>query len=439
MIPTTASTIQAGTLPPHHAVNNSPLPFKSTGIVQAVRDFMNLGINSLPLPYSKKAPNLKDWPNFRPDPASLDKQFLEPCNLGVLLGKASNHLVDVDCDWTEAGQLASHLLPSSWTFGRITEVSQEMECRHVLYRCEGIRTCHFDAPKSAAAAAVSLRIIEILAEGAQVVVPPSVHTTGQPITWIHSPKDCPLIEVSAQDLHQLVAIIAGAALLARLWPTLRGNRHSVAVALAGACFHARWPREKSNRILEALLTVAADEEPKDRLRAVRDTYDRAEAGAEVTGLPTLKKIIGSDVVECLAEWWGIGTNTAKVRLATYDLLQEQQNLRGGDIRFTARETGGMPPATSLSESWPELIPFGTDTTLSPNKSAVYPIDALGPILGPAVKALEARQQVPTALAAQSCLAAAVCVAQQLFDVQGAMLESGVLVGADGTWKAAHRC
>ena len=46
----------------------------------------------------------------------------------------------------------------------------------------------------------------------------------------------------------------------------------------------------------------------------------------------------------------------------------------------------------------------------------YPLDALGPLLGPAARGLEELQQVPAALAVQSVLAAAATVVQSRYDV-----------------------
>jgi Protein of unknown function (DUF3987) len=54
---------------------------------------------------------------------------------------------------------------------------------------------------------------------------------------------------------------------------------------------------------------------------------------------------------------------------------------------------------------------------SPKTPKPYPIDALGPILAPAAKAIASKVQVPNSMAAQSVLAAGSLVACRLADVR----------------------
>jgi len=377
-------------------------------IAKAAQEFLDRGLVPLPLAAASKQPLMKRWPDYRPDLARRDQDFRANANIGLILGQPSGYLVDVDSDWPEAGKLLPDFLPASWTFGRLGD-DGEMLVRHRLFRSIGSKTLTFDAPVTGGQS-TNRRIIEILADGRQVMVPPSVHPSGQEVQWIISPEQVELAEISAEILRKQVSHLAGAALLARQWRTLHGTRHQTAAALAGACCYAGWDPETTERLLTATFKLADDEELPDRLRVVADTLDRAVAGTSVTGLPTLAGLIGQPIVDCLARWWGLGMGIrADVNSFT--------DLTASEIRLPSPSDYLHPPSLTAGASWwPELLPFDTDEGIQAPMADPYPVDALGPVLGPAVQALVRRQQVPVPLAAQSCLAAAVCVVQMFFDV-----------------------
>ncbi len=378
-------------------------------IAQAAQEFLDRGFAPLPLAKASKQPLLKRWPDYRPDPARLDQDFPPTANIGLLLGQPSGHLVDVDCDWPEAGALLPAFLPISWTFGRPGDDGQ-LIVRHRLFRCAGAGTLIFDAPATQKPGP-KRRIVEILADGHQVMVPPSVHPGGQQVQWIISPAQVELAEVSAETLCRQVAHLAGAALLARSWGSLHGSRHQAAAALAGACRYAGWDRETTKGVFKAIFEMAGDEEVHDRLRVMADTWKAASAGKNVTGLPTLAGLLGEPLVDRLAQWWGLGT------AANRPSVQGFSELSATEIRLpSAPDHPSRLTAEAGASWWPELIPFDTAEVIQAPTADPYPVDALGPVLGPAVQALVRRQQVPVPLAAQSCLAAAVSVVQMFFDV-----------------------
>ena len=231
----------------------APLP----PIAQAAADLVQLGIVPLRVKHACKASTATAWQTTRlPSLDDVRRQFAGPCNLGALLGRPCGDLVDVDLDWPEAGQLAPQLLPASWCYGR-DDAAGGFLLRHILLRCPGIGKIGFDAP-AGLHPAKGRRIIEILATGQQVVVPPSLHRTGQQLRWHQAPADRPLAEISADQLHLQVARLAGAALLVRHWADFEGSRHDLAAALAGACWHAQWPRAEIERLLVTLLQDADD-------------------------------------------------------------------------------------------------------------------------------------------------------------------------------------
>lgn len=409
----------------------APLP----PIPAAAAELARLGI--VPLRVNGKAPTANAWQQSTlPAAADVPLQFAGQCNIGALLGTPSNGITDVDLDWSETELLAPPLLPMpSWAFGRTDDAGQ-FHLRHILFRCHGAATAHFDAPPALYPTKKGRRIIEVLSTGKQVVVPPSIHKeTGQQLRWQQAPADMPLLELDADTLHRQVARIAGAALLVRHWPEYEGSRHDLAAALAGACWHAGWTRADIETTLGAFLTVVDDPERKDRGRAVVDTLDKAEAGQAVTGWPICAELLGPAIAGCLQPWWNLGNSRAAdvltfagqtAQQAAQQPLPSNADDASAGLTFggqTAQQAAGQTTGTpstawAAGMDWPELLEFenSDDYTGTTAPGAAYPTDALGPILGPAVHALSERQQVPRALAAQSCLSAAAAVVQERFDV-----------------------
>ncbi|MFW6340718.1 MAG: DUF3987 domain-containing protein, partial [Wenzhouxiangella sp.] len=357
-----------------------------------------------------KRPTAHAWQDSTlPAAADLPRIFAGQCNLGALMGRPSADLIDVDLDWPEAGQLAPQLLPSSWSFGR------EGQVRHILYRCPDTCKTTFDAP---AGLHDDRRIVEVLSTGQQLVMPPSIHPSGQPLHWHQAPADYPLAEITPDDLQRLVGRLAGAALLLRHWPDFEGSRHDLTAALAGACWHASWPRDDIETLLVTLLQQVADPERRDRARAVQDTLDRAQAGQPITGWPRCAELLGPALAGCLQTWWGLGAAPA-VELTFGGLSADQVPPPQEDAGLTfGGRTAEQAANTSWAAGmdWPELLEFETGTDPAAAPAQAYPMDALGPILQPAVQALTERQQVPLALAAQSCWAASAAAVQERFNV-----------------------
>jgi hypothetical protein len=131
-------------------------------------------------------------------------------NVAVLLGADPSHLAAVDLDCAEAVELASHYLPESWAFGRASKpISQ------IVYRSVGAVTRQLRFGDGA-------KMLEIRAassEGAPTksTIPPSIHYSGEPITWhpdfgdgLEAPR-----EINAAELDAAVRRLARACVLRR--------------------------------------------------------------------------------------------------------------------------------------------------------------------------------------------------------------------------------
>jgi hypothetical protein len=88
-----------------------------------------------------------------------------------------------------------------------------------------------------------------------------------------------------------------------------GQRHRLALALAGALAHAGAREGEVVAVVEGLCGAAADGETADRLAAVRTTFARVAAGETASGWPALAELVGDAAVDALRralDLWGGG-------------------------------------------------------------------------------------------------------------------------------------
>jgi DNA polymerase-1 len=284
--------------------NNGALP---NDIRSAATYYLKHGHIPVPVPRvgDCKGPNLLGWQKLRPEPADLDVLFPsgEPLNIGLLLGAPSGGLIDVDLDWIEAVVIGPFFLPET---GRVSGRESKPKS-HYWYRSDrppNKASDAFDDPVPSKSK--KKRIIELRSTGAQTVVPPSIHESGERVVW-HSFGDP--AEVDIDDLRQAVRKIAAAALLARHWPK-QGSRQDTALALAGGLARAGWSGADIETFVRAVVTAAKDlEEVKMRCNVAQRTAEKVAKGANVWGWPKLAELLGPNgksIVGKVCEWLVIG-------------------------------------------------------------------------------------------------------------------------------------
>ena len=91
-----------------------------TPVFRAARDYTSRGWSVIPIPFRQKAPTFRGWTEIRPGELDLPRLFNGgSANIGVLLGKPSGGLVDVDLDSQHAVRVAPRILPPTGVrFGR---------------------------------------------------------------------------------------------------------------------------------------------------------------------------------------------------------------------------------------------------------------------------------------------------------------------------------
>lgn len=79
--------------------------------------------------------------------------------------------------------------------------------------------------------------------------------------------------------------------LTGIW--LEGYRHGLSLLTAGVLAHSGFSEASAVRVVEAVCSLADDNEKEDRIASVRDTYAKFAAGKPVAGQPTLEQLIES--------------------------------------------------------------------------------------------------------------------------------------------------
>lgn len=244
----------------------------------------------VPVPYREKGPKIKKWQQSRLSEAQLCEYFNStPQNIGIILGEASNGLVDIDLDCPETVKLANAFLPDTTAiFGRASKRRS-----HWLYICTPIKTLKFEDVDGA-------MLVEIRSTGNQTVFPGSVHTSGEQITWDIGGNPT---TISPDELEKHVKRLAAAALLAKHWAA-EGSRQNAAMCLAGGLLRGGWTKDDTSNFIRVVAHAAGDSEADKRINVVDGTADNLAEGKATTGWTSLGELIGRKVVERAMKWLG---------------------------------------------------------------------------------------------------------------------------------------
>jgi hypothetical protein len=191
-------------------------------LFEAARWYLGRGYAPIPVPAGEKKPRLKGWTALRLSEPDLPAHFNGTGNIGILLGEPSGWLVDVDLDSSEARELAEqHLPPTGLKTGRAGSPAS-----HWWYVAPGARTKQHRDPVTGES------IVELRSTGAQTLVGPSVHPSGE----VYDPLDGEPARVDAAHLAACVAALA-AAVVGRRHPGLadRPRRGPTGGQRAGTC------------------------------------------------------------------------------------------------------------------------------------------------------------------------------------------------------------
>jgi len=267
-----------------------PVPLdqgRDDAIRHKAEKYRQSGLVPIPIGPRGKTPIRKAWQQSTLQ-TSLD-DFVEGCNVAILLGDPSGGLLDIDLDCPEAVVVALHFLPETgMVFGPASDPHS-----HWVYRvkdCGGTKSFKADGEM----------IVEYRANGANTTFPPSVYESGEPRKFS---SDGEPAEVSRDELIRCVGKVAAASFLAQHW--VEGTRHQASLAIAGMLLRAGWHLGEVEEFVRAICDAADDEEVRDRIENVQTTEKRLGREQNATGFPTLADLIGSDDADRIAEWLGL--------------------------------------------------------------------------------------------------------------------------------------
>jgi len=141
--------------------------------------------------------------------------------------------------------------------------------------------------------------------GHQVVAPPSIHPeTGRRYEWITDVREVEITELTKTMEKKIKRVIKT---LVEAKPIIteiadhwrKGARHNLALSLAGWLRKRNFSKEKAEIVIEAITVIARDEEFRDRLRAVEDTFKKPRD--KVKGFTGLVEVIGEEAKEIVKE------------------------------------------------------------------------------------------------------------------------------------------
>ncbi len=269
-------------------------------VISMAKDLSRQGIVAIPIRPQSKIPCESGWTEPKSDLSDFEARFGGPdLNLGVLLGKPSGDLVDIDLDCPEAIELAKPILPDTgWTHGR-----ESARTSHYCYVAPGCKTKKYVDPVDGA------MLVEIRSDGCQTVVPPSRHESGE---LVEHEGEGVATEVQSKLLQEDVSTLALATILARHYPA-KGSRHNFTMALSGMFLNGGMPQDKVEWLVTIIAKAACDEEWAQRKVDVATTAERIAKRQTVTGAPTLIEIVGEPVVRSIAEILGFTGNVAPQR------------------------------------------------------------------------------------------------------------------------------
>ncbi|HUU66733.1 MAG TPA: AAA family ATPase [Methyloceanibacter sp.] len=292
---------KSGSKPPKSLSDSGEQPFeglKST--LDAAKCYHVHGFSPVPLLPNSKQPASK-WKAVEYDPEAEPGPFAGDRGVALKLGKKHGGLVDLDLDCKEARRLASYFLPDTQcVYGR-----KSARASHWSFRTKSaVKTKKFQAKIDRE----TVVLVEVRGEKHIATFPPSGHPSGKKLRFESGRAGLPTA-VDADDLGRRAGCLAAAALMARVWPKLKGARQDVAMALAGGMLRGGCDPKYAKEFILRVAQAAGDEEATKRAEAVHHTDQKISSVQQVTGWPRLSELLGTsggDIVSKCREWLGIG-------------------------------------------------------------------------------------------------------------------------------------
>jgi hypothetical protein len=265
-------------------------------VLAAALDYIARGWSPIPIPHREKGPLLDAWQDIRVNAETAAAYFNgAKQNVGIVLGKASGGLTDLDLDCPESIAAAPYILPRTAVFGRATKPAS-----HWVYRTNLHETKDRAAIKFMGSDKTGLLEVRMGAGGlaSQTVFPPSTHVSGEPIEWAGSGAS-EIAEVDGDELIRRARRLAVASELARSYPKI-GGRHDAAFVLGSFLARCGFSQPGAATFVEAV--AAASLQPGDKRRDMARTARDGAAAGKLAGFPLLAVTFGEGAAKKVADW-----------------------------------------------------------------------------------------------------------------------------------------
>jgi len=257
-------------------------------LIDWAKFYLHNGLSVIPIAFQGKEP-LIPWKEFqerRPTEKEIKEWFSEGFkNIAIVCGSISGNLMVLDFDSRDSFQQFLEKIPK--------ELAEKIKETWVVKTSKGIHI-YFRVPKTPKSTAIRYLGLDIQGEGKYVVAPPSLHPSGKMYQFLTDPKKNSIVILSEDEYNLILNLFEKkeekpktelqkltesqkekiVRLLLPYWT--EGRRHFLALMLAGALYWHGYDLKDAIAVIEEICERAKDEEVKDRIRAVVDTFKRAD-------------------------------------------------------------------------------------------------------------------------------------------------------------------
>ena len=282
---------------------------------ELVLAYLDHGIAVVPEIYGTTRPQHSGWLTANIDRSNLEEFFPlgQAWNIGFRTGEAGNQVIDVDLDVDEAVRLAPHFLPATgWVYGRDSNPAS-----HWIYRVdeEVVPTLKFEGADGKV-------LVELRGDGSKSTAPPSFKISiNEFVRWDRIDLGSGPPTVPLTVLRRSVSLLAVATIVRRVYPP-NGARHYFILAFAGGLFYAGLNLDEVKHLILTVAEDAGDLKLSDRSQEIISTFESFSSHLPITGMPTLKKLIGGSTVNALRKALQAGVPEPEGRSIPLEALPE---------------------------------------------------------------------------------------------------------------------